>query len=136
MEGYNIAFKLQSKTLAGRTEDNLNISAVTKESLTKDDQGEAKVSVTGHEVTFRATGLVDLNSGTGANANTIGRDAIVALALAKGSSAVIPFVYQVSGGASYTGNCIITSYGETSNASDEATWSIDCRVSGEMTLQS
>ena len=39
MEGYNIALKVNGKTLAGRTQDDLNIAAKTKDSLTKDDKG-------------------------------------------------------------------------------------------------
>ena len=61
LEGYNIAFKLSvgntEKTIAGRTQDDLTIAARTKESLTKDDQGNARVSVTGHDVTFRASNI-------------------------------------------------------------------------------
>ena len=65
LEGYNIAFKIGNKTLAGRTQDDLTIAARTKESLTKDDQGATQVAVIGHDITFRATGLVELGTETG-----------------------------------------------------------------------
>ena len=58
MEGYNIAFKLGGKTIEGRTQDDLTVAARTKESLTKDDQGNAQVVVSGHDITFRASGLI------------------------------------------------------------------------------
>lgn len=130
--GYNIAFKLSVgstlKTLAGRTQDDLTIAAKTKESLTKDDQGSAQVAVVGHDITFRASGLVDLDSST-----AITRDDLVALVLAKGDNAIIPFKYLAGNGQAYEGDCIITNYSESSNASDDATYTVDFRVTGEMT---
>ena len=128
--GYNIAFKIGGSTLAGRTQDDLTIAARTKESLTKDDQGATQVAITGHDITFRATGLVDVTGGT----NILDRDDILADALKTGSSAVIAFTYVCASGATYTGNCVITNYSESSNASDDATYTVDFRVTGEMTL--
>lgn len=134
--GYNIAFKIgtgsSAKTLAGRTQDDLTIAARTKESLTKDDQGATQVSVIGHDVTFRASGLIDVTGGT----NKLDRDDILADALKTGTQAVIAFTYMATGGASYTGNCVITNYSESSNASDDGTYTVDFRVTGSMTLVS
>ena len=82
--GYNIAFKLDPSstgdpddavTIAGRTQDDLTIAARTKESLTKDDQGATQVAITGHDITLRATGLVDVTG-------TYNRDDLIALMLA------------------------------------------------------
>ena len=129
IEGYNIAFKIGGTTLAGRTQDDLTIAANVKESLTKDDNGSAQVSVTGHNVTFRASGLIDVTGGTGKK----DRDDIIEQALKKGSAAEIAFQYLATGGDTYGGNCIMTNYTESSNASDDATWTADFRVSGEMT---
>ena len=42
IEGYNIALKLDSKTILGRTQDDLSISSTTKTNLTKDDDGDSK----------------------------------------------------------------------------------------------
>ena len=39
VEGYNVSLTIGSKTLLGRTQEDLNISAVTKTSITKDDNG-------------------------------------------------------------------------------------------------
>lgn len=134
--GYNIAFKIgtgsSAKTLAGRTQDDLTIAARTKESLTKDDAGATQVSITGHDITFRATGLVDVTGGTG----KLDRDDIMADALKTGSQAVIAFTYLATGGTTYTGNCVITNYSESSNASDDATYTVDFRVTGSMTASS
>ena len=130
LEGYNIAFKIGGKTLAGRTQDDLTIAARTKESLTKDDQGATQVSVSGHDITFRATGIVELGSDTAAK---MYRNTMIATALLKGSSAVIAFKYMPTGGQAYGGNCIITNYSESSNSSDDATYTIDFRVTGDLT---
>lgn len=135
VEGYNIAFQVNNKTMLGRTQDDLSITANTKESLTKDDAGEKRVAVTGHEVTFSCSGLIDFNASSG-TATKLDRDDIIALSLVKGSSAPVPVVYSCQGGDTYTGNAIITDYGESSNAEDEATYSISFKISGAFTKQS
>lgn len=129
LEGYNIAFRLKVgnayKTLAGRTQDDLTIAARTKERLTKDDAGATQVAVTGHDITFRATGLVDVTSET-----AITRDALIADALLNGSSAVLDFQYATNGNDLLSGQCVITNLTESSNASDDATLTVDFRVVG------
>lgn len=128
MEGYNIAFKYGSATIEGRTQDDLTVAAKIKESLTKDDQGATQVAVIGHDITFRASGKIVAADGTG----TKGRNTVLADALKTGSAAVLTFIYMGTGLTSYTGSCVITNYTESSNASDEATWTADFRVTGEM----
>lgn len=130
LEGYNIAFKIGNKTIAGRTQDDLTIAARTKESLTKDDQGAAQTAVTGHDITFRASGLVELGSDTTSKSF---RNTMIANALKTGSQAVLAFKYMPTGGQAYGGNCIITNYTETSNSSEDATYTIDFKVTGNMT---
>ena len=133
LEGYNIAFKIGNKTLAGRTQDDLTIAAWTKESLTKDDQGATQVAVIGHDITFRATGLVEM--GTDSTTKSF-RNTMIANALKTGSQAVLAFKYMATGGQAYGGNCIITNYSESSNSSDDASYTIDFRVTGAMTATS
>ena len=132
--GYNIAFKIgtgsSAKTLAGRTQDDLTIAARTKESLTKDDAGATQVSITGHDITFRATGLVDVTGGT----NILDRDDIIEDVLKTGSSAILAFTYTTTGGKVLSGNCVITNYSESSNAEDDATYTIDLRTTGAVTF--
>lgn len=130
LDGYNIAFKIGGKTFAGRTQDDLTIAARTKESLTKDDAGATQVAVTGHDITFRATGIVELGSDT---ASKMFRNTMIATALLTGSGAVLAFKYMPTGGQAYGGNCIITNYTESSNSSDDATYTVDFRVTGNMT---
>lgn len=130
LEGYNIAFKIGNKTIAGRTQDDLTIAARTKESLTKDDQGAAQTAVTGHDITFRASGLVELGSDTTSKSF---RNTMIANALKTGSQAVLAFKYMPTGGQAYGGNCIITNYTESSNSSEDATYTIDFKVTGNMT---
>ena len=130
LAGYNIAFKLKVGTsyltLAGRTQDDLTIAARTKERLTKDDQGNAQVAVSGQDVTFRATGMVDMSSSTAITRNTL-----IGYSLQTGSSAVFEFQYATDGGGDLlSGNCVITNLSESSNASDDATLTVDFRVVG------
>ena len=128
--GYNIAFKIGGSTLAGRTQDDLTIAARTKESLTKDDQGATQSSINGHDITFRATGLVDVTGGT----NILDRDDIIEDVLKTGSSAILAFTYTTTGGKVLSGNCVITNYSESSNAEDDATYTIDLRTTGAVTF--
>ena len=128
--GYNIAFKIGGSTFAGRTQDDLTIAARTKESITKDDQGSAQTSINGHDISFRATGLVDVTGGT----NILDRDDIVEDVLKTGSSAVLAFTYTTTGGKVLSGNCVITNYTESSNAEDDATYTIDFRTTGAVTF--
>ena len=65
MEGYNFRFNIGSKNFVGVTSDNLSIAAVTKDSITKDDQGARKKKVTGHDTTFRVSGIMGLNGTSG-----------------------------------------------------------------------
>lgn len=130
MEGYNIALKVDGKTLAGRTQDDLNISAITKDSITKDDGGNTNSAITGHDVTFRVAGL--MVAGAGATGK-LGRDEIIRLALKKGDDAKIPFVYGPGDGLQYQGIAVITGYTESTNAQGDATYGLDFKVSGEMT---
>ena len=128
--GYNIAFKIGGSTLAGRTQDDLTIAARTKESLTKDDQGATQSSINGHDITFRASGLVDVTGGS----NILDRDDIIEDVLKTGSSAVLAFTYTTTGGKVLSGNCVITNYSESSNASDDATYTVDFRTTGAVTF--
>ena len=126
LDGYNIAFKIGNKTLAGRTQDDLTIAARTKESITKDDAGSPQVGVSGHDITFRATGLVDLTSET-----AITRDTLIGYALQTAGSAVFDFQYATNGNDMLSGQCVITNLTESSNATDDATLTVDFRVVGD-----
>ena len=134
VEGYNIAFKLNNKTLAGRTQDDLTINPTTKESITKDDQGNKQSMVIGQEVTFAAQGMVEVST-TGATTK-LTRDELIEMALKTGSAAVFPFVYSCVGGKSYSGNCVCTGYTESSNSEDTASWTMNFKVTGSITPES
>lgn len=128
IQGYNIAFKVDGKTLAGRTQDDLSISALTKESQTKDDGGNTNSVVTGHDVTFRAAGIMDTGSG-----ENLGRDEIIELALKTGDEAKIPVTYGPSSGATYQGVAVITGYTESTAANGDATYGLDFKIAGKFT---
>lgn len=127
VNGYNVAFKVNNKTFCGRTQDDLTVAATVKESITKDDEGETQYSVSGHEVTFRASAIMEV----GTTDNTkMDRDALIAQSLKKGTEAIVPVTYHAGSGQAYGGNAIITNYSESSNSSDEATVNLDFRITG------
>lgn len=130
VEGYNIALNINSKTVLGRTQEDLTISAVVKESITKDDNGVTQRSVVRHDVTFRVAALLSMNA-TG-ETTKLDRDDVIALALATGSTAVVPVQYLCQGGDTYGGNAIITGYSESSSADADAdtTLSLDLQITG------
>lgn len=125
VEGYNIAFKLSPGeiTIAGRVQDDLTVAARIQERLTKDDQGVAQVIVLGHDVTFRASGLIVVNG--------YGLDRDWAISAAQ-SNLRIQFLYLCPDGGELSGYCRVTNYTESSNASDDATWTMDFRTDGEL----
>ena len=131
--GYNIKLTIGGKTLAGRTQDNLNISAITKESITKDDNGKKKVAVVGHDVTFSVSALMEILSTT--ESTKMDRDDIIALALKTGDEAVVAIEYALEGGDTYQGNAVITGYTEDSSASadSDTTVSLNLQVTGDFT---
>lgn len=135
VEGYNIAFKVNGKTLAGRTQDDLTITPTTKESITKDDKGNKNSIVIGQEVTFACQGLVEVSSG-GSSTSKLFRDDIIAMALQKGADATFPFVYNCEGGDTFSGHCVVTGYTEGSNSEDTADWTMNFKVTGEMAKSS
>ena len=127
--GYNIAFKVDGATLAGRIQDDLTIAARITERLTKDDQGDAQVAVSGQDITFRCTGLVVVSDEE--LEEMAHRDNMIQMIL---NSSSIPFTYIMQGGRTLSGNVVAVNYGESSNASDDATWTMDFRVVGTPTL--
>ena len=131
--GYNIAFKIGTKTLAGRTQDDLTITPTIKESITKDDAGNKNQQVSGQEVTFSCQGLVNLSNPTGIT-NRLTRDEIVEMALETGADAELNFTYAASSGKQLSGKCVITGYSESSNSEDEATYTVDFKTSGTLTF--
>ena len=134
MEGYNVALKVGTKTLVGRTQDDLTISALTKESITKDEKGNKISVITGHDVSFRCAGVMEVTDD--GQATKIMRDEILEMALKTGTDAEIEVTYGPEGGAIYGGNAVVTGYSESTSAEGEATYSLDLKISGAFTKQS
>ena len=130
VQGYNVALKINDLTILGRTQDDLTIAANIKESQTKDDAGSKQYSVVGQEVTFKCSALVDVSGDT---ASAMDRDSLIALALEVGEDAEFDVTYEADDGDAYEGVGIITNYSESSNASDDATLSVDIKITGEFT---
>ena len=131
--GYNIKLAIGGKTLAGRTQDSLNISAITKESITKDDNGKKQIAVVGHDVTFSVSALMEIISA--GEATKLDRDDVIALSLKTGAEAVVAIEYALEGGDTYQGNAVITGYTEDSSASadSDTTLSLNLQVTGDFT---
>jgi len=130
VQGYNVALKINDMTILGRTQDDLTIAATIKESQTKDDAGSKQFSVVGQEVTFKCSALVDVSGDT---ASAMDRDSLIALALEVGEDAEFDVTYEADDGVAYEGTGIITNYTESSNASDDATLSVDIKITGDFT---
>ena len=137
VEGYNISITLGGtvKTVLGRTQEDLNISAVTKTSITKDDAGVQQESVVRHDVTLKVTALLSFN---GTSSTKLDRDDVIALALATGSGAIVAVQYLCTGGATYGGNGIIVGYSESSSAEvdSDTTITLDIRIVGDFAIVS
>lgn len=129
--GYSILFRLNEKLIAGDTSSSLDIAAKVKESLTKADQGNTQRDVTGHDVTFSTSGVMQLLEEE-EKTTSLDADDLMGLALLKGTAAKIPFVYSRGSLKSYKGVMIITSYNETTDAEGNATYALNCSVSGEL----
>lgn len=128
--------KINSKTVLGVTQDELQVSAQTKDSITKDDAGVKQSEVTGHDVTFNVSGLIEV-AATG-DTNALDADDLLEQSLKTGSAAIVPFLYDRGTGLdNYTGNCIMTDYSESTPADpdSDATMSASFKVSGAMTKQ-
>lgn len=134
IEGYNISLKIGTKTLLGRTQDDLTIAAVVKESITKDDAGVTRRKVVRHDVSFRVSALLSLN-GTG-QTTQLDRDDVIALALATGDNAPVAVQYLCEGGDTYGGSAIITGYTESSSAAadSDTTIGLDLSIDGAFTI--
>ena len=89
-----------------------------------------QVIINGHDITFRATGLIDVTGGT----NMLDRDDILEDVLKTGSAAIVAFTYTTTGGKVLSGNCVITNYSESSNAEDDATYTVDFKTTGPVTF--
>ena len=131
--GYNIKLTIGGKTLAGRTQDSLNISAITKESITKDDNGKKQIAVVGHDVTFSVSALMEIISA--GEATKLDRDDVIALSLKTGAEAVVAIEYALEGGDTYQGNDVITGDTEDAAASadSDTTVSLNLQVTGDFT---
>lgn len=128
--GFDFFMTINGKTLAGETQSDLNVTATEKTSITKADKGNAQTQVSGHEVAFNVNGVMEINED--GEATALDANDLLDLSLKVGDEALVPFVYNRGKGINYTGNVVITSYSESTNAEGEATYSLAVKVSGEM----
>lgn len=123
--------KLQDKTIGGETQSDLSVSATEKSSLTKADKGNAQTEVSGHEITINVSGAMVVNKD--GSTEVMDAEMLMEQSLKTGAESVIPFAYIRGDASEYSGNAVITSYGESTNAEGEATYSLALKVSGGMT---
>lgn len=129
--GFDFFLQLMGKNIGGETQSDLSISSTEKTSLTKADKGNAQTEVSGHEITVNVSGVMVINDdGT---TEVLDVDILIEQSLKTGADSIIPFVYTRGEAKAYKGNCVITSYSESTNAEGEATWSLTIKVSGAMT---
>lgn len=127
--GYNFGFKLNEKSCVGVTQDDLSVAPKTKESITKADKGNASSIITGHDITFTVAGVMAKKEEAEIFLDS---DDILELALKKGEEAILPFIYSRGDLKSYKGNFSITGYSESSGSEDMGTYTLNCKVVGEM----
>lgn len=131
--GYNFLFSYNGKRIAGVTQDDLDIQPLTKESLTKDDQGATQFEVVGHTIDISVAGLIDIDA---SDSTKLHADDLIALGLSKGSSAKVPCVYTRGSGQTYYGTAVCNGYSESTNAEDFGNFSIKFRISGTLSTSS
>ncbi len=130
MEGYNIAVKIGGKTIIGRTQDDLDISANVKTSLTKDDAGVTQKKVTGHTITGTMSAISEVTAGS---TTQLSREECLDMVLATDTTYAI--TYQAGTGAVYSGTIIFTKFSESSDAAadNDASFSLGYEVIGGLT---
>lgn len=130
MAGYNVRLKIGTKDIVGVTSDEMTITANVKESITKDNNGVKQKAVTGHDWSFKVSALMILDDA--ATPTALDRDAVLALAVATGSGAVLAATYGATTGDTYAGNVVITGYSESTSADPEtdASFTLDLQSAG------
>lgn len=130
---YNIRLQLGDKTLIGVTQDDLSVSAITKESITKDNSGVKQRAITGHDISFKVAGIIDM---TGGSSSVLDNDDIITMAQLTGDSAELELTYLRSDGSTYEGTAVISGYSESSPADpdSDATYSLDLKVIGDIAI--
>lgn len=135
IQGYNIILQAttpdgNTKYFAGTTENTFDINVETEESQTKADKGTPRTTGKYYTGTFSINGLVSINE-TGDETENADRDDVISLTIGMQKH---HFVYKIEGGAKeYTGELMITSYSESTNSDEKGTFSVNCKVDGEIT---
>ena len=107
--GYNTLIKSGGNTFAGVTQDDLQLSPETKESITKADAGTKRISITRVPANLTLAGVCSTDNATGVN----DREAIIDLVLAKTS---LEISYYLDSTTYYEGTGYATGYKETTYA--------------------
>jgi len=110
--GYNTIVKSGGSTFAGVTQDDLNLSAETKESITKADAGSKRTTITRVSASITVAGICSTDS----TATVLDREDIIDLALAK---APVTVNYMV-GTTTYAGTGYVSGYKETTPADPDS----------------
>lgn len=130
-QGYNFAFQFNGKTCIGRTQEDINLAGILKESITKDNAGVKQRRKTGNDVTLKVTGIVEFDNSV--SATKLDSDALFDQALLTGSSAEVPVQYVRATGSAYSGTAIMSNYAESTGAEDEGTYNADFTIQGNLT---
>ena len=127
--GYNTLVKIGEKTFAGVTQDDLTITGVTKESITKTDKGGRRKKVVRTDSTIKVAGLCATDDGV----TSMSREDIMDLVLAKQELEIT----DLSGTTEYTATALPVGYSESTPAdpSTDPTYSLDLELITELTKQ-
>lgn len=125
--GYNIRLKSGTKTFMGVTSEDMTVTPNYRESITKDNAGQTQRVKTNVDFTFAVSGLVGFTS-----EGTKMDSADMIDNLLSDELTLIDFVYTTPN-HTLSGQCFITSYSESSDSENEATYTLNLQSSGKVT---
>lgn len=130
-KGYNFIFTVNGLKYAGTQENTFGITPKTKESITKDDNGQMQIEADGYDSEITVKGICALAE-TGEALTHIDftdlREAVKA-----GTKLTCVYGGKASGAATESGTYMITSYSESSGSEDYASFDATFKLDGALT---
>lgn len=133
INGNKITLKIGAKYFAGVTDTDFSGSIKWDESLIKEDNGVAQKELNNYEEKFNISGIVSINESGEAATHTDW----AAIRTAYRAAAPVAFVYGLfsAGKPEISGNLRINSYSEKAGSSGKATYSIECEIIQDDSLE-
>lgn len=130
-KGYNFIFTVGGKKYAGTTENTFSITPKTKESITKDDNGQSQIESDGYDSEITVKGIMALTEVGEVSTHLDFVD--IRAAVKAGDPVACVYGGKTSGDATESGNYIITSYSENTGSEDYGQFDATFKLSGELT---